>query len=420
MRVVLLVLIFLQGIGLAAGQAVIDPAINHLAQVYANKKKNRGLVIGIIRGDEVEIKGYGHLSKTQDYRPDANTLFEIGSMTGVFTTTLTILETQKGTFRLDQPINGFLPSDIYMPAYQPFVCHVESSTGLTATGQDKVRMICEPDPVQLPVSVSFCDLASHTSGLPNTPRGSHAWNPLEWVGTHQKDPYHAFTREELYDNLYKYVLSLPPGSFFQYSDAGIALLGNLIADINKMSYRDLLKQNLLERLGMYNTDVEIQPSKSPYFAVGHNKRGKATEHWHFKGMAPAAGLRSSAGDLLLFLQANLSIGEDDLSQALAQVQQPRIDVPKHKTGRETMGAYGWFVSILSEESNLPINWINGGTGGFRSFMAFNRDRNIGIVILSNSANPVDKMGFKILEHLVKAGKQKFVMNVPFNISLEAD
>jgi CubicO group peptidase (beta-lactamase class C family) len=163
---------------------------------------------------------------------------------------------------------------------------------------------------------------------------------------------------------------------------------------------------------MYDTDIEIQPAKAPYFAVGHDKRGKTTEHWHFKAMAPAAGLRSTTGDLLLFLKANLEIGDDDLSQALAQVQQPRIDVPNHKTGRETRGAYGWFVSLLSEESNLPINWINGGTGGFRSFMAFNRDRTIGIVILSNSANPVDNMGFKILEHLVKSGSRKFVLHQP--------
>jgi hypothetical protein len=47
-------------------------------------------------------------------------------------------------------------------------------------------------------------------------------------------------------------------------------------------------------------------------------------------------------------------------------------------------------------------------------MAFNRDRTIGIVILSNSANPVDKMGFKILEHLVKSGSRKFVLHQPVN------
>jgi CubicO group peptidase (beta-lactamase class C family) len=159
---------------------------------------------------------------------------------------------------------------------------------------------------------------------------------------------------------------------------------------------------------MYDTDTKIAPKDAIRFAVGHNTKGKVTEHWHHEGMAPAIGLRSTAGDLLRFLQANLQIQEDGLSQAFAQVQQPRIDVPKHKTGKETMGAYGWFVSILSEDSNLPVTWINGGTGGFRSFMALNHDRNIAIVILSNSANPVDKMGFELIEHLVKRSDLKLV------------
>ncbi len=411
---VLLMLIFLDSL---PAQPVFDAEIDQIARKYARKARNRGLVIGIISGEDMGIKGYGHLSATQDFAPDEHTIFEIGSVTGVLTTTLMMLETQKGSFRLDNPINDYLPSDISMPAFQPFVCHIDDRQRLTANGHEQIRMICEPDPMQLPVSVSFCDLASHTSGLPNTPKGLYSWNPLRWTGMKTKDPYYNFTREQLYDNLYRYVLTVPPGSFFQYSDAGLALLGNIIADYNKVSYRDLLKDRILDPLQMYDTDIEITPGESTRFATGHNRRGKVTEHWHFDALAPAAGLRSTVGDLLRFLHANLEVGEDDLSQAFAQVQQPRIDVPKHKTGRETMGGYGWFVSILSEETNLPVTWINGGTGGFRSFIAFNRDRNIAIVILSNSANAVDKMGFRILDHLVKTSAHKFVYYEPNPVNL---
>ncbi len=389
-------------------QPIISRDMDKIAEKYANKHRNRGLVVGIISGKDLQVKGYGHLSTTQDFIPDEHTIFEIGSLTGVFTTTLLMLETQKGTIRLDEPIHGFLPSDIYMPAYQPFVCHIDDHQTMTASGHDRVRMICEPDPMQLPVSVSFCDLASHTSGLPNTPKGLYSWNPLKWAGKHSKDPYHDFSREQLYDNLYKYVLALPPGSFYQYSDAGLALLGNILADYNQMSYDELLQVNVLDRLQMYDTDTKIAPRDAIRFAIGHTRKGKVTEHWHHEGMAPAIGLRSTAGDLLRFLQANLQIEEDALSQAFAQVQQPRIDVPKHRNGKETMGAYGWFVSILSEDSNLPVTWINGGTGGFRSFMALNHDRNIAIVILSNSANPVDKIGFELIEHLVNKSDHKLV------------
>lgn len=401
-------------------QQIIDRSVDKIATKYTNKHKNRGLVIGIISGDEVEIKGYGHVSRTQDFTPDEHTIFEVGAISSVFTTTLLMLETQKGSFRLDDPINRFLPEDIYMPAFQPFECHIEETTGLVASGHDRVRMICEPDPDQMPVSISFCDLASHTSGLPNTPRGLYSWNPLEWVGKFQKDPYQDFTREQLYDNLYRYVLSVPPGSFFQYSEAGMALLGNILADYNHTSYGQLLETRLLDVLEMDDTGLDVSTYKSTRFAAGHNRRGKLTEHWHFDGMAPAAGLRSTAGDLTRFLRANLELGEDPVSNAFAQVQQPRVDVPRHKTGRYTMGAYGWFVSILSEDSNLPVNWINGATGGFRSFIAFNRDRKVGIVILSNSANAVDDMGFRILEHLIQKKDQKFVIESIFEPGLDPE
>lgn len=416
---IMLVVFLLQPLA-GTSQDIFDRSIDKIARKYEKKHKNRSLVIGIIRGKDIDVKGYGHVSDVQDFTPDEHTIFEIGSATGVFTTSLLMLETQRGSFRLDDPINEFLPRDIQLPVYQPFICRMEEGSRLVATGHDKMRMICEPDPDRLPISVSFCDLASHTSGLPNTPSGLYTWNPLEWLGNKRDDPYDDFTREELYDNLYKHVLSLPPGSFYQYSEAGMALLGNILADFNHESYDLLLNRSILEPLRMYDTGMEIPPGKSNRFAAGHDRRGKITGHWHFEAMAPAAGLRSTAGDLLRFLEANLSLGDDSLSQAFVQVQQPRIDVPKHKTGRVTMGAYGWFVSILSEESNLPVNWISGGTGGFRSFLAFNRDRNIAIVVLSNSANPVDQIGFDILEYLVERKDQKFVIEVDLEKDMETE
>ncbi|MCB0687150.1 MAG: beta-lactamase family protein [Saprospiraceae bacterium] len=405
---------------LTYGQGIFDQKVDKIAEKYVNKHKNRSMVIGIIDGETVDVKGYGHVSQLQDFTPNEHTIFEIGELSSVFTTSMLMLEVQKGSFALDESINTYLPSDIRMPVYQPFVCHIETEMGVVAAGHERVRMVCEPDPYQMPLSVSFCDLASHTSGLPNTPHGLNSWNPLRWTGKQSKDPYNAYSRSALYEHLYGYVLSLPPGSFYQYSEAGVALLGNILADYNYKPYAELLRENLTYPLGMFDTDIEVPASKSNRFAGGHDRKGKLTEHWHYEAMAPAAGLRSTAGDMLRFLRANLELGEDPISEAFRQVQQPRIDVPKHKTGRFTMGAYGWFVSLLSEKSNLPITWINGGTGGFRSFMAFNRDRNIAIVILSNSANSVDKIGFEILEHLVEQKDHRFVIESIFDEELNQE
>jgi len=62
-----------------------------------------------------------------------------------------------------------------------------------------------------------------------------------------------------------------------------------------------------------------------------------------------------------------------------------------------MAGYGWLISTLNEQTNQPVIWANGGTGGFRSFIGMVKDTETGIVILSNSANSVDEMAFEILE-----------------------
>ena len=399
---------------LLSAQPLIDEQVEVTVRKYTKKHKNRSLVVGIIRNGTVEIQGYGHVSKGQDFVPDENTIFEIGAITSVFTTTLMMLESQAGKFRTIDPINQYLPSDVKAPAFQPFICRMEDPLNLTGGGREgRVKMICEPDPLRQPISISFCDLASHTSGLPNAPKGLYSLHPLSWTRRHRSDPYHDFTRDQLYQNLYKHVLSVPPGAFFSYSNAGIALLGNLIADLHGDDYQSVLRKKILLPLGMHDTGVDIMPEDSYRFADGHRKTGKVTEHWHFDAMAPAGGLRSTAADLARFLNANLDDRESTLQGAFIQVHQPRIDVPRHRNRRETMAGYGWFVSVLNDESNLPVTWISGATGGFRSFMAFNKDVNIAIVILSNSANPVDKMGFEILEHLVSKKNDGFTMAPSF-------
>ncbi len=387
-----------------AGQTGTDATIDRLVGKYVRKHRNHGVAVAIVEYDSIAVKGYGHLARGQDYTPDAHTLFEIGSVTQVFTTTLMMLESNAGRFHISETINNFLPADIQAPSFRPFVCRVEYGEGLTSTTMDRSRVICEPDPLLAPIDVSFCDLASHTSGLPNHPRGLYTWNPLQWMGRHMKDPFHDFSRQQLYDNLYRVQITVPPGTSYRYSESGIALLGNLMADLSGRPFADLLHQSLLEPLGLSDTDFKLMPQQGIRMAKGHNAKGKATSHWHFDAMAPAAGLRSSAHDLALFVRANLSSTSEPLAEAFRQAHQPRIDVPGRRNRRETSGGYGWLVSILSAESNLPVVWVNGGTGGFRSFVSFNKDLGIGVIVLSNSANDVDELAFEIFEHLVERRK----------------
>ena len=141
------------------------------------------------------------------------------------------------------------------------------------------------------------------------------------------------------------------------------------------------------------------------FAQGHSRKGKITAPWHFKSMAPALGLKSSANDLLKFVQANIYTANADLENAFAHVQGPQVNLHERKLDRYTQMGYGWFTSTLNEATNLPVQWVSGGTGGYRSFVGFIKDTKTGVVVLSNAANDVDELGFLVLEGLNNGHKK---------------
>ncbi len=380
------------------GQINFDAVIGDAADRYVSKKKNHGLVIGIIQDGQSEIRGFGQLAKDHVSPPDENTLFEIGSISSVFTTSLMMMESLDGRFDIGDRVQDHLPENIRIPTYTFFNCTTINDPS-PGSGVETPRMVsCYPDPFTPDACITFCDLASHTAGLRNSPRGLYSWNPFKRL-KQQKNPYKDYTTEELLAKMPKYDLFYAPGVTYHYSNVGVALLGNILAEINKMSYNELLCEQLINPMGLTDTRISLTPEQKQRLAPGHNRKGKVTEHWHFEGMAPAAGLKSSAADLVAFIEANLQDGDGKFSDAFEQVHQARLDVIDRKIERPTMMGYGWFTSTLSKASNLPVIWQNGGTGGFRAFVGFIKSRRTGVVILSNSANAVDGLGFDILERL---------------------
>ena len=378
---------------------------NAAARSYIQKKSNKGLVIGIIKDGKTKVLGYGQLSAANKQTPDGNTLFEIGSATSVFTTTLTKLEEQKGAFKMEERIQDHFMGNVKVPSFRPEICFERKITDypMTPMERDHDYVVCLPMPMAAPTCITFCHLAFHTAGFPNNPKGLFSWNPIK-KNKQKKDPYVDFSKDELYDSMSKIYLNYRPGSVFDYSNWGIAVLGNLVADISNQPYEALLKKQLLEPLQLNDTRVYLSDNQKSRLATGHSSKGRVTAHWHFQSMAPAIGLKSSANDLLAFVANNLKTNDPKVASAFEQVQQSQVETYQKKLGRLGYMGYGWFTSTLNEATNLPVQWVNGGTGGFRAFIGFNKDTQSGVVVLSNSANEVDELGFLFLEGLVNTKK----------------
>lgn len=374
---------------------------NAAAQSYVKKRANKGMVVGIIQNGKTKVLSYGNSSSSNKKAPDGNTLFEIGGVTSVFTTTLTKLEEKGEVFKMEDFIQDHLREVVRVPTFRPEICFEHKITSYPMTPGDPGRdyVVCMPMPMSAAGCITFCHLASHTAGFPNTPKGIYSWNPIK-KNKQKKDPYVDFSKKELYQNMEKVFIDYKPGSVFDYSNWGIAIMGNLVADIANQPYETLLTERLLTPLVLMDTRVSLSVEQQARLATGHDHKGRVTDHWHMQSMAPAIGLKSSASDLLVFLQANLNTKNVDLENAFAHVQQAKIDTYEKRLGRTSSMGYGWFTSRLNEATNMPIQWVSGGTSGFRSFIAFNKDTQTGVVVLSNSANDVDEIGFLFLEGLI--------------------
>lgn len=382
--------------------AQLPPKVEELAEGHIRKGRNPGLAVAVIGQGHAHFKGFGQSSRKEGLAPDEHTLFEVGALTGVFTTTLLTKQAMQGKVRLESPIDPYLPKGAEAPAFQPQRC-VEVVLPANPSGRPEHILSCTPDPLEEKVCIAFCDLATHTSGLPNSGIGLYDWHPIGTAAFLQ-GPRDGFTRREFYNKLAEYPLKAQPGSNFHFSNMGIALAGHLLSDMNALPFEELLERELLRPLGLKDTRMQLSAGQLQRLAQGHDNKGRAVPHWNFDGLAPAAGLKSTAQDLATFVLANLQADDSRLAAVMEQAQQARVDVKFPALLRPTEAGYGWLISKLTPESNQAAVWMYGGTAGFRAFIGFIKDARIGVVLLSNSANDIRELGFEMLEELYREYK----------------
>lgn len=319
----------------------LDPALREKVDNGARKQvkvpKNAGLAVGLLLDGHPYVLGYGTPA------PDGDTVFEIGSVTKTFTAALLWKAVQKGEVALDDPIDGCLPKE------------ARHGTGIT-----------------------LAQLATHTSGLARLPDNL---SPKDAT-----NPYADYTPADLYDSLESVEIQHKPGARYDYSNYGAGLLGQILADRAGKSYEELVKERICAPLGLHDTTIKLSGDQRRRLALGRTGDGKATPNWDLPGLAGAGALRSTARDMLRYLEAQF--GDD-----YAPLQQPRVSVDS------TMGVgLGWH--LLSMTPKAPrIVWHNGGTGGYRSFVGFVRETRTAVVVLCNAAVDVDLLGITLLKLL---------------------
>jgi CubicO group peptidase (beta-lactamase class C family) len=341
------------------GKDDIKPVIDKLADPLVRDKKGVGLVVGVLTKQGRQVFGFGALTLDGDRPPDRATLFEIGSITKVFTALLLALLGQDGLVRLDDQVQLYLPEGVT----------------LAKKGEQEITLR---------------HLATHTSGLPRMPA-----NFLPAILRDADNPYAHYTEKQLYVAVADLKPARPAGEKGEYSNLGMGLLGHLLVrKAGAKSYEDLVVRRVCDPLGMKDTRVTLSDGQKQRLAPGHKKAGKPTPHWTFASLQGAGALLSTADDMLYFVEANVGLRKNKLAAALAACQ--KIEpVP----GGDQQRPLGWQTRKLGDRQAL---WHNGGTYGFHSFVGFVRDTQTGVVVLYNCGEPgrdVDQLGFDVLAAL---------------------
>ena len=379
----------------AAAKTGFTDADAEAIQAFLSKsfsEGNAGMVIGILDRNGSRTLSAGKLDNGTDQEVNGDTIFEIGSVTKVFTSLLALEMDRRGEVKLDDPVAKYLPERVEVPDYGS-------------------------------KDITLRNLATQDSGLP--------WNPDDLDQLLHRDPEKpslkefkeacdAYTAEDLYAFLAGHKLTKAPGTAFQYSNVGMSLLGHAMALKAGQSYESLVVDRIARPLKMDSTCVTLTPEQKACLARGHWADGTPSENVRFRVQNSAGALLSTANDLLKFLSANLGFTPSDLTPLMEEMQIVRhTDSPRF--GKTAMP---WLDEKMYQPPGSEL-WGHGGGGfGYLAFVGFDKTKRCGVVVLSNQMviNP-SGVGWTILQgmSLSRENVTYFVREiVGTGVALDAD
>lgn len=333
-------------------KSLLDKKIDTAARAYIQKANTVGLSIGIIKDGRISTYNYGESIKGKKQLPRINTIFEIGSITKTFTSVILAYYVNDGKLSLTDPITKYLPDSI---ARNPVL-----------------------------KNITLLSLSNHTSGLPNLPGNFASQKPYDRL-----NPYKNYTKQLLYSYLKNCALSSNPGEKYVYSNLGVGLLGVILEQVSGKNFEQLVSDIICTPLQMKSTVQHLYPMISTRFTAVYDDDAKQTPAWDFDVLAPAGSLKSTVNDMLLYAKANITKSDTRLSKA--------FELTHHITfNTDTKVGLAWHVIAVN---GVNYYFHNGGTYGSSSFLAFNAEKNVALVILSNASASTDILGSSILKAL---------------------
>lgn len=298
-----------------------------------------GVTIGVVEHGVRRIFTYGAAK--------ADSVFEIGSISKTFTGLILAQMAEQKKVRMDEPVRALLPpGTVAAPASGP--------------------------------EITLLDLSAQRSGLPKMPDN---FKPAD-----ETNPYADYDKTLLYAFVARHGVAMPAKPEFGYGNVGVGLLGQALSERAGMPYEALLHKEVTGPLGMRDTVIKLTPALSARLVPGHDGEHKPARPWDMDALAGAGGIRSTAADMLTYLEAQLH--PDHLRAGVRAT-------PEGRTLGAALAASHVVQGEMTDKMHIALNWLrvdesgtfwhNGGTGGYSAFALFNPDKDYAVIVLSNTS-----------------------------------
>ncbi len=316
-----------------------------------NHEKTPGFIAGMIDVDSTYIVDFGSASKTEDIRINQHTIFEIGSLTKVFTASLVTILKNEGHFSYDDYVNDLIP-----PIYQNKVAD----------------------------SLQLKHLLMHTSGLPLLPSD---------FGLKEKrpnDPYAFYTKDDVLGFYSTYPFNKPVGEYL-YSHVNFALLEIIIEHVCKESYETLLQEKIITPLSLNETFLGVNEKLLKNASKSYGPNGRETMFWSFQSFEGSLGLKSSLHDLLILIRTYMGLQNEEYTALFQETFQERQPT---ELAQELDINYAWHEYHHKKYFNVKLH--PGRSSGHQVTIHFIPETKTGVIILANSTASLDNLGYMML------------------------
>lgn len=325
-----------------------------LAELWLDAQKDYeqipGISVAIVHDQDLIWSGafgYAHPEKKAPATPQ--TLYSICSISKLFTSIAIMQLRDAGKLNLNDPIENYLP-------------------------EYRLKQKFSDSP-----AVTLRGILTHSSGLPRESNHPY-WSPPDF-----KFP----GRDQIFAELEKQETLYPADTYFQYSNLGMSLAGEIVAQVSGLSYEDYIKQNILDPLNLQDTQPYL-PEKEKgkrlatgYSAITRQGNRKKVPFFQAKGIAAAAGYSSTVEDLARFASWQFRLLKNKNKEVL-NANTLREMHRVHWTDPDWKTTWGLGFSVWQRKETTFVSH-GGSCPGFRSHFVLEPRNQIGIIFMANAS-----------------------------------